>query len=129
MEKNFQGVITEIAYGTKRNSAAYEFQVRIIDPDVPLRSDLFAAVEIITGRKEEVLLVPKEAVVTVGDRPVVYVLKDNQAIEVSVKTGLSNEADIEIVEGLQGSETIIQSGNRYIHHGTMVNVVEGADTP
>lgn len=58
--------------------------------------------------REEVLLVPKEAVFSEGDRKHVFVLKaDGQHEKRSVKTGQADDKMIEIVEGLTAGEKIL----------------------
>lgn len=91
----------------------------------PFRPGMTATVDIITNRKDQVIAVPISAVVvktdtasTQGGRApeklssnqlleTVYVKEGEEAIQRVVKTGIQDDANIEIIEGLEVGETVI----------------------
>lgn len=70
-----------------------------------------ADVDILTAKKEGVILIPQRAVIsTNGDKLVRVLGKGNEVKQVQVKTGLrGSNGEIEIVEGLTGGEKVIIS--------------------
>jgi RND family efflux transporter MFP subunit len=62
------------------------------------------------------VVVPKEAVVYRGDRPVVFTKDNNIAIWNYVTTGAENATHIQILEGLQPGAEVIVSNNLQLGH-------------
>ena len=91
-----------------QGNTAYEVTVAFDEgQDVPAIMRMGADV-IIAGRsRENVLLVPTQAILTIGGREYVQVAGDDGEIErVKVQTGISNDAETEIVAGLQAGQVI-----------------------
>jgi RND family efflux transporter MFP subunit len=79
------------------------------------------------GQREQALIVPAPAVVRMGGKATVWVVKDARAERRSVVTGLQSADRVEIVEGLSGGERLITRGHEGLYAGA--NVSEVAVTP
>lgn len=88
------------AASPQRGSTAYEAMVKFDAGGLTLRLGMGANLKVITLEKEGVLLVPNRAIQPIGRRKVVRVLEGRSIRQVEVVTGLSNESETEIVEGL-----------------------------
>jgi RND family efflux transporter MFP subunit len=69
---------------------------------------------IILGEHTQAVIVPEESVVLRPAGEVVYVIKDNLAIQHLVKTGLRQDGKIEIIEGLNAGEIIATNGAAFL---------------
>jgi HlyD family secretion protein len=79
-----------------------------VDTDTKPLPGMNASVTITVAQAQDVLLVAIQAVQTEGFQSVVEVLNDDGSTEtVVVQTGLSDEMNIEITEGLEEGQTII----------------------
>ncbi|MEQ8200006.1 MAG: efflux RND transporter periplasmic adaptor subunit [Syntrophomonadaceae bacterium] len=80
-------------------------------------------VSIITDRKENVLLVPREAVITSPDGgKQVMVVANNRAVVRKVSTGLYDTRSIEITGGLEAGEQIVKDGSTALKANARVKV-------
>lgn len=95
------------AASPQRGSTVYEAVVEFDPAGLALRLGMGANLRIITLEKEGVLLVPNRAIQPIGRRKVVKVLDGKSIREVEVVTGLSNENETEIVEGLAEEQKIL----------------------
>jgi HlyD family secretion protein len=95
------------AASPQRGSTVYEAVVGFDAEGLALRLDMGANLKIITLEKEGVLLVPNRAIQPIGRRRVVKVVDGRSIREVEVVTGLSNESETEIVEGLAEGQKIL----------------------
>jgi len=95
------------AASPERGSTVYEAVVKFDARGLTLRLGMGANLKIITLEKEGVLLVPNQAIQPIGRRKVVKVMDGRSIREVEVVTGLSNESDTEIIEGLAGGQKIL----------------------
>lgn len=66
--------------------------------------------KIITGVKENVLLVPSAAVQTRGNTATVRALKNNSETSVTIDVGDSNDTQTEITSGLTEGQTVVTGG-------------------
>jgi HlyD family secretion protein len=95
------------AASPQRSSTVYEAVVEFDAEGLALRLGMGANLKIITLEKEGVLLVPNRAIQPIGRRRVVNVVDGRRIREVEVITGLSNESETEIVEGLAEGQKIL----------------------
>lgn len=72
-----------------------------------LQPAMTARISVWVGKRLNVLAVPLEAVKESRNQRYVQVLKDGQPHNVTVTTGLANDADIEIIEGLREGDQLI----------------------
>jgi RND family efflux transporter MFP subunit len=97
------------AASRERGATVYLATVPLPETDLSLRAGMGASLKITTVEKMDVLLVPNRAVQTVGRKKVVKVLQGGAPREVEVVTGLSNERETEIVEGLwEGAQVLLE---------------------
>lgn len=108
-DEPFTGVITNIAAAADPTSNAYPVKIRINNPEHLLKPGMFAEVPL-QGEQQETLLVPREAVVKVGDQDTVWVVRDNTVTSRQVKVGKSDGVKIQILEGLEEGEEVVVSG-------------------
>lgn len=106
--EKIQGYITSISeVGTYSTSGSY-FDAKVtFDNTNNLKIGMSATCEIIIERAENVVAVPIEAVQTSDEGSYVIVVNDDGTTsEVSVETGISNDAYIEIKSGISENTTV-----------------------
>jgi HlyD family secretion protein len=107
--QNLSGMIGSLAPAAspQQGSTVYEAVVEFDAEGLALRLGMGANLKIITLEKEGVLLVPNRAIQPIGRRRIVKVVDGRSIREVEVITGLSNESETEIVEGLAEGQKIL----------------------
>jgi HlyD family secretion protein len=95
------------AASPQQGSTVYEALIEFDAEGLALRLGMGVNLKIITLEKEGVLLVPNRAIQPIGRRKVVKVVDGKSIREVEVVTGLSNESETEIVEGLAEGQKIL----------------------
>ena len=118
--------IAQIDIAANPQTALYE--VRLYTPDdleIPIGT--FADITFFSDRRDDVVHIPTEAILTNNEEKYVYTLDADQKTvsRVTVTTGLVGETSTEIVSGLTGSETVIVKGQSYLSDGAAVRVVGG----
>lgn len=106
--KNYTGVIRKINPIGTYSSSGSKFTGNItFTNDGKLKIGMSASGTIVLEKAEDVIAVPIEAVQTAnGTKYVVVVLQNGTTQNVTVETGISNDAYVEIKSGLSGGETI-----------------------
>lgn len=127
--------------GTQDEVVNFEVRVLIEDPDKQLRPGMSCDADVKTETKANVFAVPIQSVTARMDKPmmkeadgeegeaqaakpkngkaakakeVVFISKDGKAKMVEVKTGISDDTNIEILSGLTGDEEVISGPYRAI---------------
>lgn len=109
-------------------SRTVEVWVSVVNEDNRLRPGEFVKATIVTEEAENAVTVPPAAVTL--DEPdgdtgkVVVVDETSVAHEVEVKVGVKGDDAWQIVEGLDGGESVVVEGNYALPDGTKVRAVE-----
>jgi membrane fusion protein (multidrug efflux system) len=89
------------------------------------RPGFLARVSLALGTSEGVKLVPASAVVGAAGAQAVYVAKDGAVERRAVRTGLTSQGQVEILEGVEEGEAVVTVGNNSLRDGAEVRVVKG----
>ena len=100
------------------------FRLIFADPhklvvDMPLQLDIDAE------ERTDTVLIPAEALVRDGGETVIFVAAGSRAERRLVKTGIEDEARIEITDGLRAGELVITRGHLGLTDGAAVTVAPG----
>ena len=87
-------------------------RVRVVLPnhDLRLKPGMYATLRITAGARDAVLTVPRSAVLSTGERSIVFVRGANgQLAPREVSVGASNDERVEILRGVRAGETVVAS--------------------
>jgi HlyD family secretion protein len=104
-----EGKIVHLAPGVDetRSTATYPAIVEFDRQELAIRPGMGANLRIITQSAEDVLLVPRRAIRSVGRYQVAYVRVGQQTLEVIVTTGLSNDEQVQVLSGLEEGQNVL----------------------
>lgn len=112
--KAYEGEIDDIASvanaGNRRwgeQIRRFRVEIKLADEDLDLRPGTSASVDIQIGQLTNVLHVPQQAVHAKEGQYFCYVLKDGAIDKAPVKIGRSNDAFLEVVEGLSEGDDVL----------------------
>jgi len=99
--KNFDAEVVEVAKVGIDSGNGVDFLVtlKILEQSEQVRPGMTAAVNIIVNEINDVLYVPNRAVRLMENERVVFLLKDNQLVEVPLEFGASSDVNSEIISG------------------------------
>lgn len=118
-DTSFAGHVARVGYmpvanllGTEQTGINFEVEIILDSTTQALRPGMTVHADIITARRDSVLVVPIQAVgrrkLKSRDTETVFVVKKGRAVMTPVKTGKSSDTEVEIMSGLSpGDEVII----------------------
>lgn len=109
-EKPMKGevyLISPVVLGNKQEARTFEARVRLLDKSILVKPGMSADVEVIVSKKENVLIIPSQAIMEKNDAKYVYVSKGSRAVLRQIKTGQFNWTYTEVTEGLQDGDVVI----------------------
>jgi HlyD family secretion protein len=103
-----------------------EILCEIPNPDRKLLPNVNVNVDIITAHHADALTVPRESVHELDGKRFVYVIVDDKLRSQDVQTGITSLTRVEVVQGLNGGETLAMgaANAQPLHAGLEVKVVE-----
>jgi RND family efflux transporter MFP subunit len=126
-EKQFTGKVTRTANALDPNTRSLLTQINVPNPVDALRPGMYVRVKFVVIRDTPSVMIPSAAVVTRNDGPVVPVLDENNTVRYrKVQLGRDYGAEIEVVVGLEGGETVIVHPGDALPEGREVNPVSAA---
>ena len=131
-KQSFMGSVVRVSSyveDIEEQNRTVEIEVELDDRDfaTTLLAGTSADVEIILSKREDVLRIPRTALLE-GNK--VWVIAQGQITERSIQMGLKNWDYVEIQSGLSEGEPVVTSIERAeIHPGHPVRIVEKARTP
>jgi len=122
--EGLEGQIISISPAVDQRTQGYAVKVSINNENGLLKSGMFAEIEITTDEVHDAIAVPIESVVEEDGKKYVFVVKGDQAVKTEIVTGLANDEYVEVVEGLQGNETVVVKGQNFIKDDSKITIVE-----
>lgn len=108
-------------------SGTIKVTVEVTDYPPTTRPGDFVEVSIVTDSHSDSLLVPKVAVVTERGQRSVYVVDGETAHQRPVEVGFEDDANAEIVAGLEPGEMVVIQGQRALRDGQPVSVLDALE--
>ncbi|MBU4346906.1 MAG: HlyD family efflux transporter periplasmic adaptor subunit [Candidatus Omnitrophica bacterium] len=120
-DTEIKAIVEHIYYESKIVNNVTMYEVDLLLADVPqiMRSGMNTSVDFIQSSKENVLLIPSEAVLTQGDKTYVLVrgADNTQVIKQPVELGMSDETNVEVISGLKPQDTVLINSEKYSSSG------------
>jgi len=122
-KEKFQGEVYAVAPQVDTNGRSIQLRATVPNSDSRLRPGMFARVELALKKYENAISVPEEAIVPMGDKQLVYRIKDGKAEVVPVKLGVRHQAMVQVVQGLAPGDVVITAGQIKVRPGAAVNPI------
>ncbi|WP_318998746.1 efflux RND transporter periplasmic adaptor subunit [Marinobacter sp.] len=122
-DRVFEGSLAEL--GTRLDELSRSLPVRavIANPDNRLRPGQFMSVSL-TLQERQALVVPEQAVLVQGAKAFVFVADQDQARRIEVTLGAREPGMVEVVTGLDASDSVIVTGQDRLSSGDRITVVQ-----
>ena len=120
----FNGTVKLINPRIDVQSGTVKVTVETYDESLQLKPGMFVEVRIIVGQKENILVIPRKAVLYKQNKTYVFILNQMQVAQKEVTLGLIEEDQVEIIEGLSEGDKIVVVGIESLKDGQRVKVVQ-----
>lgn len=121
----FQGEVLSLDSTLDTASRTLGVELRITSHDQRIKAGMFADIKLYIEQRNDVPVVPLEAVTDYRDRKTVFVVnQENTAERRVLSLGLEGENFVEVVSGVQRGEMIVIQGQNFLADGDPVRIVE-----
>jgi RND family efflux transporter MFP subunit len=116
------GNISELSPAINMETRTFKGKILIRNKELKLHPGMFVKADIIVNKSDSAIIIPKEVVVSDRQRKFVYIVEKNTAILRNIKTGLEDENNLEILEGLNENDKLIIKGFETLRENSPVKV-------
>jgi len=120
----FKGKVAAISPLVNPEDKTCSVFINLDNPAGEIKPGMHAEVEIVSDIFPRRLLVPQEAVLVRGGRPLVFVVENGLAKWHYIQTGQENEQYVEVLEGVKEGDLVIVEGHMTLAHDSPVRIVD-----
>ena len=121
-EDTLKGVISELSPAISTETRTFKGKVMIQNNDLKLRPGMFVKADIVVDRADSAIIIPKDVVQSNRRRKFVFIVDKNTAILRNIKTGMEDENNIEVLEGLRENDNLVTKGFETLKENSKVKV-------
>ncbi len=123
-EDTIKGMVSELSPIISDETRTFHGKLEIDNPDLKLRPGMFVKANIIISQKDSVVVIPKDIIMSGSRGKYVFVVGRNSAADDRrITTGISNQDEIEILDGLKSNDRLIIKGFETLRDGSKVKVI------
>ena len=117
------GTITQISPSIDPEARTFKCFVEVDNAAQVLLPGMFVKADLVVNSAEEVLVIPKDIILSRNRNQIVYVVEQGVASERVITTGLENANNVEIKMGLLEGENIVNSGFETLRDQSRVRIL------
>ncbi|MDH6344007.1 membrane fusion protein (multidrug efflux system) [Parabacteroides sp. PFB2-12] len=121
-EDTLKGVISELSPAISTETRTFKGKLLIENKDLLLRPGMFVKADIVVDKAESSIIIPKEVIQSNRRRKYVYIVERNTAILRNITTGLEDENNVEVLEGLNENDNLVIRGYETLRENSKVKV-------
>lgn len=123
--ETFSATVDEVSPTLDAASRTLKIRLRFTKPDARIRAGMFATVSLVTDIHDNVLVIPRAALINTYGTWVVFTVDErNVAHRHEIELGLESESVVEVIAGLSQGERVVSAGQNFLSDGDTVRVVE-----
>jgi RND family efflux transporter MFP subunit len=117
------GEVTQVAPALNPDTRSFKAQILVDNMQHLIRPGMFVKVETIISKKDSVIVIPKEIILSKRRGKTVYVVDKGAAFRRIVTTGIENDEQVEIMEGLKEKDRLVIKGFETLRNRSKVKIV------
>lgn len=121
--EQFEGLVDKVGVALDSRTHTAEVEVRIGNPDHRLKPGMFARLQLVLDRRENVTAVSDAALIRQGEEVCAYLVDSSVVHRRVLKLGISQGELHQVLDGLAPGDQVIVRGHRLVKDGDRVEVV------
>lgn len=123
-DDTLSGRVEEVSPALDETTRSFPALIGVENAGLLLRPGMFVRAEIVTARRDSVVVIPKSVIQVKQRGRTVFVVQKGAALERIVTTGLENPDQVEVLEGLSAGDRLVVRGFETLRGNSRVKVVQ-----
>jgi len=124
-----EGYVHWVGFEADPLTGKFKVEIRIDNRDLRINPGVIGRARVLRTLHEQVISIPRDAVLQKADGPVAFVVDGDRARRRSLRLGSDQGLMVIVEEGLRSGDRLIVRGQREIHDGSAVLVQEESHSP
>ena len=122
-KKTFFGRVKNIGLEADSSNRTFPVEILVDNKERQLRAGMLARTTFTKNVDQDQIVIPRHTILERDQGRVVYVFEDGKAFRRDITIGLSQQDQVQVVQGLNKGELIVVEGHTKLTDGEEVNVV------
>ena len=122
-KKTFLGRVKNIGLEADSSNRTFPVEISVDNKERQLRAGMLARATFTNNVDQDQIVIPRHTILERDQGRVVYVFDDGKAFRRDITIGLSQQDQVQVVQGLNKGELIVVEGHTKLTDGEEVNVV------
>jgi len=118
------GSIKELSPAISTETRTFKGIIQVANPDLKLRPGMFAKADIVLARKDSVIVIPKDIIISGQRGKTVFIVDNGTADEKRITLGYENQNEAEITSGLKMNDRLVIKGYETLKNRSKVKIVK-----
>ncbi len=119
-----QGNVKELSPAISTETRTFKGIVQVSNPNLKLRPGMFAKADIVLARKDSVVVIPKDIIISNQRGKSVFVVDNGTAVEKRITLGYENQNEAEVTSGLKKNDRLVIKGFETLKNRSKVKIVK-----
>lgn len=121
-QEEFSGEVTKISPVVDLQTRSAPVEITVDNPDLKLKSGMFAQVYLVIERHPDAVMILKEAVVGREPEAYVYLIKENKAVMKKITQGITSGPYVEVTDGVSEGDMVAVVGQQRLFENAPVTI-------
>ena len=121
-EDTIRGVISELSPAISSETRTFKGKILIQNEGLKLRPGMFVKADIVVNKADSAIIIPKSVIQSNRRIKYVYIVEKNTALLRELKTGLEDDKNIQVLEGLKENDNLVVKGFETLKENAKVKV-------
>jgi len=122
-DDTLNGYISELSPAISTETRTFKGKIVIDNKGLKLRPGMFVKADIVVDKAQDAIIIPKEVIMSNRNRKYVFVVDRNTATPRNIQTGLEDETNIQIIDGLYENDYLVVRGYETLRENSRVKVL------
>ena len=123
-EDTLHGLVRELSPAISTETRTFNGKLSIDNNELKLRPGMFVQTEIIIARKDSVIVIPKDVIISNQRGKLVFVVSKGTAEQKQVTFGYENQGKVEITSGLKVNDRLVVKGFETLRNRSKVKIIK-----
>ena len=118
------GSVKELSPAISTETRTFKGIIVVENPGLKLRPGMFAKADIVLARKDSVIVIPKDIIISNQRGKSVFIIENGTANEKRITLGYENQNEAEITSGLKINDRLVTKGFETLKNRSKVKIVK-----
>ena len=119
----FSGEVKNIGLEADSNNRTFPVEIHVSNSERMLRPGMLARATFTKSIDDEQIVIPRHTILEKERGRVVYVFDQGKVFQRDIQVGLSQQDQVQVLQGLKNGELIVVEGQNKLSDGEEVNIV------